>query len=113
MLPEVGEMEDTEEVKVKFTAPEASPLLGTRTCTGWSPLGPTDMVHSNEVAVAEVTEHVAPPAVTSLLEASNPVPVMVTVVPRPPVKTKVMHCKLFLVSLSTDPDSLLIYPEFR
>ena len=32
-LPDVGEIEDTVEVKVKVREPEASPLLGTRTLT--------------------------------------------------------------------------------
>ena len=32
-LPDVGEIEDTAELKVKVREPEASPLLGTRTLT--------------------------------------------------------------------------------
>ena len=81
MLPEVGEMEPTEEVKVKVNDPEANPLLGTRTTTGCAPLGPTARVHSSDVADDDVMVQAAPPTVTSLVDTSKPVPVMVTVVP--------------------------------
>ena len=74
-------MEDTEEVKVKLTEPEASPLLGTRTLTGCGPLGPTDSVPSSDVEEDDVAVQSAPPIVTSLPEPSKPVPLIVTVVP--------------------------------
>ena len=91
-LPEVGEIEVTAEVKVKVTEPEASPLLGTRTLTGWGPLGPTDIVHSSDVEECDVTVQSAPPTVTSLLEPSNPVPLMVTTVPwAPAYKAYAVH----------------------
>ena len=83
-LPDVGEIEDTVEVKVKVREPEASPLLGTRTLTDWGPLGPTDIVHSSDVEECKVTAQSAPPTVTSLLERSNPVPLIVMAVPCPP-----------------------------
>lgn len=77
-------MDNTAEVKVKVTEPEASPLLGTCTLTSRAPFGPVGSVHSMDVEEDDVTTQSVPPIVTLLPDESNFVPVMVTVIPAAP-----------------------------